>query len=146
MKNITRCKQRVHSGRRDDLGGHPCGSAAGHGPGGEYCKAHARQFDTTPPTLELWSRELAFFDYADPMPKRVLVREISPTTFIDHRGRRHARKSQYFEYHSTKAEAVEATRKHLLGKLRSYEAGVRLCTKALARISSPILRTRKAHA
>lgn len=105
------------------IGGWTCQNQAGHGPGGAYCKHHARKHDKVKPKLELWSRDIIFFGSDDNViPTRHAVREITDKTFIDDQGRRRALKDRYRQYYRTELEALAATRVFVTGQLRRAEA------------------------
>lgn len=132
----TYCKQRVFNGGRADVGWHPCTRPAGYGPGGEFCRYHAKRHETATPTITLWEVKQAFFDLDDPLPGSILVREVSEKTFIDARGRRHPLRDRYHAYYATEGEALAATKEHVTGVLEEAERSLAVAKHARAVVNS----------
>lgn len=108
---LGRCAERIFGSRVTSW---QCNRPAGHGPGGRYCKVHARAHDTKGAELTLWCVEVL---YGDVTPKPIKVREIMPSSFIDERGRKNNRMTQYALHFDTKeqafAEAIARTERKL---------------------------------
>ena len=95
-----KCKHRCYGPR---VSSWDCGKTAGHGPDGNYCKTHARLHEKIDATKVLWELKRG---YGNGLPIQVKVREFNEKTFIDERGRRNSRSTQYSDFYETREQAI----------------------------------------
>lgn len=97
----SRCIERIYGSRCTS---HQCTRSAGYGPNGDYCKQHGRRHEKVSADLSLWETSPRWIDWENPI-KKIKVREIGASTFIDSQGSRNRMESEFNKYFRTLNEA-----------------------------------------
>jgi hypothetical protein len=128
-EDITLCVRQVARsvGRSTDFG--QCLRKRGHGPNGEYCKAHAQELSED---VETW---YCVGKYSSSIQPVQIVASTPSTVMVkSDRGpaRREQRSSQYSEYFSTREAAINSIRSRLVGAVKRHEYELGEARKLLA--------------
>ena len=113
--NIKTCIERVFEPR---CGSHLCGRKASFGPNNDYCKQHSRKHEQTKANLSLWKIPARWHDWKNPLPTEISAREITETTFIDDKGNRLKRNTDWGLHYDTREQAIKAMIAQALSDLR----------------------------
>lgn len=112
-----------------------CIRASGHGPGGAYCKQHARKHEPLAVAkLTIWFRAVRVYNLEGALPQPVKVREATEKTYIDERGTRHPMRDSDGRFYISEHEALADAERKALSMIEYARSQEKVACEALSKI------------